>query len=313
MKVHQNLLDLPRPHDQALEIGLTIGNFDGVHLGHQQLLAKIKSECEQRSLAFVVMTFIPHPQKILQPEKERFLLASYEHRRTLLEKAGVDHLIEMKFTRDFSTLGPEEFLEKFLFCYAGLKHLYLGYDFAFGANKQGGFDLVNEICVSRQIEVDIQPKFTHQGKVVSSSLLRDFITSGQVELTRSFLGHPFHLEGFVIKGEGRGRKLGFPTANVQVSSDLIVPEKGVYVTRTTHKGMTYQSVTNIGNNPTFRDSEQISIETNLFDFDQDIYGEELEIQFLKRIRHEKKFATVNDLISQIRLDVQVARNYSDTP
>ncbi len=313
MKVHQNLPDLPKHHDKPLEIGLTIGNFDGVHLGHQQLLAKIKSECQQHALTFVVMTFIPHPQKILQPEKERFLLASYDHRRKLLEYAGVDHLIEMKFTRDFSTLGPREFMEKFLFTYPGFKHLYLGYDFAFGANKQGGFDLVKEICEPRGIAVDIQPKFSHHGKVVSSSLLREFITSGQVEEARSFLGHPFHLEGLVVKGEGRGKKIGFPTANVHVSSDLIVPDKGVYVTLTTHKGMTYQSVTNIGNNPTFRDSDQISIETNLFDFDLDIYGEQLEIQFLKRIRPERKFPTVNDLITQIKLDVELARKYSDQP
>ena len=305
MKVLQNLHDI----DNAPEIGLTIGNFDGVHLGHKQLLQKIKQDCLARKQAFVVVTFVPHPQKILQPEKERFLISSYDQRRKLLSDLGVDYLVEMKFTRDFSTLSPEKFLESFLFCYPKLKNFYLGYDFAFGANKQGGFDLVREICEPRGINVEIQPKFEHKGEVVSSSLLRDLVNSGKIPETNDFLGRPFHLEGLVVKGEGRGKKIGFPTANVQVSPDLIVPEKGVYVTRTTYKGMTYQSVTNIGNNPTFKDTNHIHIETNLFDFDLDIYGEQLDIQFLQKIRDEKKFPTVNDLINQIRADVEVARNF----
>ena len=309
MKVLHNLLDIPQGKAQYPAIGLTIGNFDGVHLGHIQLLEKIKSDCISNNLAFVVVTFVPHPQKILQPEKERFLLASFEQRRILLEKLGVDYLVEMKFTRDFSTLGPEDFMDKFLFCYPNLKNFYLGYDFAFGANKQGGFDLVKQICAPRGIYVEIQPKFEHKSQVVSSSLLRELIQDGKIEEANDFFGRPFHIEGLVIKGEGRGKKIGFPTANIQVSPDLIVPQKGVYVTRSTYKGMMYQSVTNIGNNPTFKDTDQLNIETNLFDFDLDIYGETLDIQFLHKIRNERKFPTVNDLITQIKADVELAKKH----
>src|SRR5205085_1581858 len=137
MKILHNLLDIPKDRDGYPPIGLTIGNFDGVHIGHRELLKKIKAECQAKNLLFVVVTFVPHPQKILQPDKERFLINSYDQRRTLLKRIGVDVLVEMKFTRDFSTLKAEEFLSKYLLSYPNLKDFYLGYDFAFGANKEG--------------------------------------------------------------------------------------------------------------------------------------------------------------------------------
>lgn len=309
MKTLHNLLDVPKDGGKYPLAGITIGNFDGVHLGHQQLLKKIKADCSARGLKFIVVTFTPHPQKILQPGKEQFLISSYEQRRQLLKKLGVDYLVEMLFTRDFSTLSPEEFLNNYLLIYPSLQNVYLGYDFAFGANKQGDYDLVKSICAPRGVEVEIQPKFEFNGKIISSSLIRERLISGSIDEVEEMLGRPFHLEGVVIKGEGRGKKIGFPTANIQVSQNLIVPHKGVYVTRTVYDGMTYKSVTNIGNNPTFKGGNQLHIETNLFDFDHDIYGERLEIQFLHKIREEKKFFTVNELIDQIRQDVVFAKNY----
>lgn len=307
MKVVQNLLDITKQGNEYPAIGLTIGNFDGVHIGHRQLIQKIKANCEAQKLKFVIVTFVPHPQKILHPEKERFLINSYDQRRELLASLGVDYLVEMKFTRDFSTLEPEDFIKNYLFCYPKLHHFYLGYDFAFGANKQGGYDLVKSFCAPEGVKVEVQPAFEYDHAIVSSTLIRNLLLAGDVDKVEKILARPFHLEGVVVKGEGRGKKIGFPTANVQVSSDLIVPGKGVYVTRTTYKGMTFQSVTNIGHNPTFKDTEVIHIETNLFDFDSDIYGETLEIQFLKKLRDEKKFPTVNDLINQIKADVLEAK------
>lgn len=313
MRILHNLLDIPKINGEYPAIGLTIGNFDGVHIGHRQLLKKIKSDCLAKNLLFVVVTFVPHPQKILQPDKERFLINSYEQRRTLLKKLGVDVLVEMKFTRDFSTLKAEEFLSKYLLSYPNLKDFYLGYDFAFGANKEGDYDLVRSICHPRGVEVEIQPKYEFHGQVVSSSLIRERLMSGKIDEVDAILERPFHMEGVVVKGEGRGKKIGFPTANIQVSQDLLVPHKGVYVTRTIYNGMTFKSVTNIGNNPTFKDGNQIHIETNLFDFDTDIYGEMLDIQFLHKIRDEKKFPTVNDLISQIKADVDFAKEFLSEP
>lgn len=309
MKILHRLLDINKVNGSYPPIGLTIGNFDGVHLGHQELLKKIKLECKKKDLLFVVITFIPHPQKILHPEKEHFLINSYEQRRNLLRGMGVDILIEIGFTRDFSTLPPEKFLAEHLLTYPELKDFYLGYDFAFGANKQGDYDLVKELCKPLNVQVEIQSKFEFNGKIVSSSLIRERVISGKVDEVEELLARPFHLEGVVIKGEGRGKKIGFPTANIQVHSDLIVPHRGVYITRTKHNGMTYNSITNIGHNPTFKDTHQIHIETNLFDFDTDIYGEKLDIEFLCKVRDEKKFSTVNDLIAQIKEDISFAKQF----
>jgi riboflavin kinase/FMN adenylyltransferase len=309
MKILQSLLDIPKVNGTYPEIGLTIGNFDGVHLGHRELLKKIKSECKEKKQLFVVVTFIPHPQKILQPEKERFLINSYDQRRELLSSLGVDILIEMGFTRDFSTLTPESFLNDHLLVYPMLKDFYLGYDFAFGANKEGGYDLVKFLCRPLNVKIEIQPKFEFKGKVVSSSMIREKVENGKIDEVDELLARSFNLEGVVIKGEGRGKKIGFPTANIQVSSDLIVPQMGVYITRTIYKGMTYNSITNIGNNPTFKETHQLHIETNLFDFETDIYGEKLDIEFLHKVRNEVKFQTVNDLIAQIKTDVAFAKKF----
>lgn len=309
MKILHSLLDIPETNGVYPEIGLTIGNFDGVHLGHRELLKKIKSQCKNKNLLFVVVTFIPHPQKILQPEKVRFLINSYDQRRNLLRSLGVDVLVEIGFTRDFSTLAPEKFLQNHLLNYPNLKDFYLGYDFAFGANKQGDYDLVKALCKPLNVEVEIQPKFEFNGRVVSSSLIRERVISGRIDEVQELLARPFHLEGVVIKGEGRGKKIGFPTANIQVSPDLIVPHRGVYVTRTNYNGMTYNSITNIGYNPTFKETHHTHIETNLFDFDTDIYGETLDIEFLHKVRDEIKFPTVNDLIAQIKSDVVFAKDF----
>ena len=309
MKILSSLQDIPKVAGQLLPIGLTIGNFDGVHLGHRDLLSKIKNECLQKGLKFVVVTFIPHPQKILSPEKPHLLISSYQQRRKLLEDQGVDFLIELKFTRDFSTLTPDKFLSNYLLNYPALKEFYLGYDFAFGANKVGGHDLVKSLCAPLKIDVQIQPKFEVDGKVVSSSLIREKISNGEILEANKFLSSSFKLEGVVVKGEGRGKKIGFPTANIQVAEDLIIPQKGVYVTRTYYQGMIYNSITNIGNNPTFKDTQQLHIETHLFDFDIDIYGEVLSIEFLMKVRDERKFSTVNDLITQIKSDVDFAKTF----
>lgn len=308
MKILQSLLDI-KIDSQHPDIGVTIGNFDGVHIGHRQLLKKIKEECNSKNLKFVVVTFNPHPQKILHPGKDHFLISSYDQRRQLLKKLGVDFLIEIMFTRDFSTLSPDEFLKEYILVYPKLKDFYLGYDFAFGANKQGGHDLVKSICLKSGIEVEIQPKFEFKGSVVSSSLIRERLISGRIDEVEEILGRPFNLEGVVVKGEGRGKKIGFPTANIQTSNDHLVPHKGVYVTKTNYQGMTYQSITNIGNNPTFKNGNQLHIETHIFDFDTDIYGETIEIEFLHKLRDEKKFPTVNDLIDQIKTDVGVAKDF----
>lgn len=300
--VPQALKELNAPN-----VGLTIGNFDGVHLGHQELLRKIKLDCAEKGYAFGVVTFVPHPHQILQPEKKAFLINSYQQRRKCLEEIGVDVLVELRFDRDFSTLSPEDFLRRFIAPHEQIKKLYLGYDFAFGANKSGGHSLAHEILNPLGIEVELQDVYEDGSGIVSSTLIRETLTEGAVDRASELLGRPFSLDGVVIKGEGRGKKIGYPTANIKVSDDQLVPASGVYVTRTRYQGMTFNSITNIGSNPTFNKGQSLHIETNLFDFTSDIYGEEIEVSFIQKIRDERRFPTVNDLIQQISSDVSVAK------
>ena len=293
----------------ALEkLGVTIGNFDGVHLGHQSLLSQIKSNCKSQKSKLLVITFVPHPVKVLRAKKS-FLINSYNNRRKLLEENGVDYLCEIDFTRDFSSLDPVSFLENYLFKIKNLDSIYLGYDFAFGSNKEGGRDLVLNECKKRNITIEIQPEFEEKNQLVSSSLIRKQLEEGNVSKANEFLGRPFTITGTVVKGEGRGRQIGFPTANISFFEDKKIPRGGVYITQTKYRDQDYHSVTNIGINPTFSDTSLLSVETHVLDFDNDIYGESIEISFLKNLREEKKFKSVNNLVDQIKKDVNLARDY----
>ena len=289
-------------------IQVTIGNFDGVHIGHQEFLSRIALDCKQAKSKFVVITFVPHPIQILKAQSG-FLINSFLERRELLAKCGVDYLLEVDFTRDFSTLKPEDFLAKFVFSFLGIDKIYLGHDFAFGANKSGDYKLAKTLCEKENISLILQDEFLLDSHTVSSSIVRASIAIGEMEQVYSLLGRAYFLSGRVIKGQGRGKQIGFPTANIDFGKELIVPARGVFITQTTIHDMTYNSVTNIGINPTFNMGLDINIETHLLDFNRDIYGEEMRVTFLKKIRDEKKFSSVNDLVTQIDCDVQSAKKF----
>ena len=291
------------------DLAITFGNFDGVHLGHQQLINELRKRASDDNQALGIVTFIPHPRKILQIHADGFLLCSYKQRRKWLSELGVDYLIEIPFNRDFSTLSASDFLDKYILTYPSLRAIYLGWDFAFGANKQGDADIVKKHSYGRSIVVEEFGKYPAATEAVSSTLVRNALVSGDMIKARFLLGRSFSIEGIVVKGEGRGKRIGVPTANLQIDTDIIHPASGVYVTETSTKNMTYRSVTNIGHNPTFKDDKKLTIETHLIDFDEDLYGETLEVKFLERLRSEKKFATVNDLIDQIRKDIQRGKDY----
>ncbi len=306
MKVYERIKDLPID----LEFGLTIGNFDGFHRGHQALLRDVNKKCSLKGIEMVVMSFVPHPIAILKNQKS-FLLNTYSERRDLLAEDGVKYLVETTFTRDFSTLRPTEFLDQHIFSHQGLRLLLLGYDFAFGANKEGNHKFVKNYCVDKEVEVITQEKYTNNEEVYSSSLARKFLKEGDTLEAKKVLGRPFFIKGRVIKGAGRGRQIGFPTANIEVDFNRMVPSFGVYATFCRYRGGLYKSITNIGRNPTFNTDDGLNIETNIFDFNEDIYGEEVQILFSKKIRDEKKFPSVNELIEQIRQDVEKRKGMND--
>jgi riboflavin kinase/FMN adenylyltransferase len=290
------------------KIQVTIGNFDGVHIGHREFLTRIAKDCKENKCKFVVITFVPHPVQILKAQSG-FLINTFIERRELLEQCGVDYLLEVDFTRDFSTLLPDEFLAKYVFSFSKIDKIYLGHDFVFGANKSGDYKLAKNICEKEKVKLILQDEFRLDNHSVSSSVVRAAISSGEMEKVNSLLGRHFFLSGRVIKGQGRGKQIGFPTANIEYGKELITPALGVYITQTTIHDMTYNSVTNVGVNPTFNMGLEVNIETHLLDFDRDIYGEEMRVNFFKKIRNEIKFASVNALVTQINTDVKTAKDY----
>lgn len=302
-----NIEDLNKSFPDS-EIIITMGNFDGVHLGHKSILEAILNKKNNSSQKFGLVTFVPHPRVVLKGD-EGFLINDYEERRSLIESIGLDFIVELRFDRDFSTQTPDQFLDNYILKIDNLKKIYLGHDFAFGANKKGTHEIVVNRTKGRNIQVFLESEI-HDDKGVrfSSTDIRDAITSGQMQKANDYLGRNFYVSGSIVKGQGRGKKIGFPTANILCDSSRIIPKNGVYKTKTTLDNMVYQSITNVGVNPTFKDDKKTIVETNIFDFDEDIYGETIKVEFIDFIRDEKKFTSVNELIDQISEDVQKTKD-----
>lgn len=290
---------------------LTIGNFDGVHAGHRNFLSQIREIAIEKNCLVAVLTFVPHPRQILSPTND-YLINTYEERRCLLQEVGIDYLYEINFTRDFSTLSPLEFLTKYIGDNKKIKDIFIGHDFAFGANKAGNYQVLKEFCSERSIGFFLGDEFHVNNSNVSSTIIRQTLKMGDIPLAHEYLKRDFFMSGRIIKGFGRGKKIGFPTANIQYSEDRIVPKEGVYATKTFCDGSYYLSVTNIGRNPTFEGSEKISIETHILDFNRDIYGEEIRIHFISYLRGEVRFSSINELVEQIKKDAQSSRQMGMT-
>ena len=288
------------------DFAITIGNFDGVHIGHRSILEDIQKKCQAKSLKFVLITFKPHPLRILCP-KENFLINTYTEKEKLISSLDIDYFLEIPFDRDLSTLDPSSFLDKFILTNNRIHSIYMGHDFAFGANKKGNFAFVKDYC--KKVHVEKLKEFSPDEEHVSSSIIRKHIDKGEIDRANSLLGRQFFLMGTIVKGAGRGKQIGFPTANISYSTDRITPKIGVYITTVEIREMTYFSITNIGVNPTFSEDNHKTVETYIFDFDDDIYGEDLKVSFLQRIRDEKKFNSVNELVDQIKLDVEFSKAY----
>jgi len=290
------------------ELALTIGNFDGLHCGHRSILSKIINRCNENNCELVVMTFVPHPMQLISPSND-FLINSYAERRELFKEIGVKYVLEVDFTRDFSTLQPAQFLDLYLLTNQKLKDIYMGHDFSFGTNKSGSFDFAKNYCSEKNVTVHLMDEFKLQDHSVSSSEIRKQLKMGNTKSVNEMLTRPFYISGRVIKGEGRGKQIGFPTANLQYAKGRITPGKGVYLTKTIIKNTTINSITNVGNNPTFNDDKNLFVETHLLDFDADIYGDEIKVLFFDKIRDEKKFNSIDELVAQISTDSEYARKW----
>lgn len=286
---------------------LTIGSFDGVHLGHQQIIQSLVKGAKQAGVPSVVVTFFPHPQFVLRGESRPYYLTLPEKRAQLLAELGVDFVFTYPFDQRISRLSARDFISS-LFEDFHFKELLVGYDFALGKDREGDSDLLQEIGGDLGYNVRVIPPFLVKDKLVSSSLIRSKIREGDVRLANALLGREFSISGQVIKGDDRGKSLGFATCNLDVNSQVVNIRSGVYASRGLVSGKLWPAVTNIGFRPTFgEDLLTPRIEAHLLDFSGDLYGQEVELFFVDRLRDEMKFSLVDDLIDQIKQDVSKTR------
>ncbi|MCZ2121635.1 MAG: bifunctional riboflavin kinase/FAD synthetase [Anaerolineales bacterium] len=285
---------------------LTIGVFDGVHRGHQAILHKLVQIAHAQNEAAIVLTFDPHPAQVLAGKEIKYLTTPDE-RADLLAAFGVDYVITQRFTPDLSTASAYEYMSK-LKARLGLKRLLIGYDFALGKNREGNAARLGEIGKELEYALEIIPALSGASGVISSTEIRKLISSGKIAEAKQLLGHPYTLSGEVIRGAQRGRALGFPTANVDYPPQKAAPANGIYACWAYLGGEKFMAATNIGFNPTFTPERKTpSLEAYLLDFDRDIYGADLKLEFSARIRDELKFDSIEALIEKIHADVAETR------
>jgi riboflavin kinase/FMN adenylyltransferase len=284
------------------EMLLTIGVFDGVHLGHRHLISKLKELAGKQGNLSGVITFSQHPQEVLSPKTRLPSLTGLEQRLALLEDEGIDIVIPLPFTPQLANLSPKQFLS-LLKEYLKMKGLVVGPDFALGKGRQGDINALRKLGQEMDFSLTVVPPMTIDGETVSSTAIRKALAEGDIKRAQKLLGRPFRLQGRVGSGDKRGIKLGFPTANLEVEPGQALPVGGVYACRAYINNQSYPAMTNIGTRPTFGGGPRL-IEVYLLDYNGDLYGHELAIDIIERLRDEKKFDTPEQLIEQIAEDVK---------
>jgi riboflavin kinase/FMN adenylyltransferase len=285
---------------------LAIGDFDGVHLGHQVVINRAIERAKSLNIAASIMTFHPHPREVLGQCKYTSLLTPVQAKMRLFERLGVNLTYLVSFNQEFMKVSPEHFVENMLIPMQ-VDTVIVGFDFRFGYQGAGTPDALCELAQGR-FAVEVIRPYHQSGCKVSSTLVREHLQSGEVEQANALLGRPYSINGRVVTGDGRGRTIGFPTANIDLLGSFVVPVLGVYAVRVTVEGRTYNGVMNLGKKPTFVENlEKPTLEAHLFDFSQDIYDCDVSVDFIAYIRPERKFASAEELISQIHRDAETAK------
>jgi riboflavin kinase/FMN adenylyltransferase len=287
---------------------LTLGVFDGLHLGHQLIMKTIVERARATAAVPTVITFDPHPRALLHPESAPPLLQTFDQKIEALGVLGIEQTIVIRFDQSFAQIRAEDFLRTVIADRLHAKEVYLGCGFAFGHGREGNIELLRTVSQSLGFFADEVLELRLRGRRVSSSRIRELLQQGQVNIARRMLGRPYGVEGRVVRGAERGAKLGFPTANLH-PQNRVIPRNGVYVTATLIDGQWRRSVTNIGTRPTFGADNESSVETFVMNWSGDLYGDVVRVRFLSRLREEKKFSSVDELKSQIERDVSRAQNY----
>jgi riboflavin kinase / FMN adenylyltransferase len=286
---------------------LTIGSFDGVHLGHQALLRNLTFLAHNAGTPAVALSFYPHPAIVLGKRNDPFYLTSPEEKADIMRSLELDHLINHPFNRQVASTSAQEFLN-YLHLHLKFRHLWVGPDFALGRGREGNIPTLTRLGEQFGFDLHVIDSILNGGETISSSRIRQAIAQGDLALANIWLGHPFRLAGEVIHGDGRGRDLGVPTANLAVWDDHAIPKPGVYICRAYRGSNTWGAVTNVGYRPTFENQpDKPMIEAFLLDFNQDIYGQTLQLDFLHRLRDEVRFPNVQALIDQMHADIDQSR------
>ncbi len=281
---------------------IALGSFDGLHLGHQTVINKTMERAAELDLPSGVYTFSPHPLKVINPAEAPSALMSRKQKINYLEKMGVDYFFEQIFTREFSRMDFVNFIKEILVGKLGVAHIVVGEDFKFGRGNRGNVEALEVLGSQYGFSTSGIDTIKLNSRRVSSTLIREMIKKGRVNLVQDFLGRYYRLDARVVPGEGRGRIMGFPTANLELMTDYTLPPNGVYAVYATYQGRRYKAIANFGVKPTFN-SDNYSIEVHLFDLDQDLYGESISIELIEFLRKEMTFTSSDQLIDQIKKDI----------
>lgn len=302
MEIFENLQDIGGIEPTAI----ALGNFDGIHLGHQRLIGDTVEKAREKGLKSAVFTFSNHPKDLLPREKKVKNILIKEDKEALIASLGVDYLFNIPFTKAIMTMSPETFIEELLLEKFQMKAAFCGFNYHFGYKAAGNPDVLRRLGAEKGYDVTEIPPFKIKGEIVSSSLIRTLIASGQVEKCETYLGRHYTIGGEVVVGNRLGKKLGFPTSNLVINPAMVTPPNGVYVTYCTYNGVRYPSVTNVGHKPTIGHYSK-NVETHIFNFDRELYGKQITVEFLKKTRDEVKFDNVRELSEQIVRDCKEAR------
>ena len=299
MKVYKHLSEF-NPIKNAV---VTTGTFDGVHIGHQKIIHRVKEIAHQIAGESVIITFHPHPRLVLFPEDNHLkMLNTLPEKIQLLAASGIDHLIIIPFTKEFSRLSSVDFIQQILVDQIGTKKLVIGYDHHFGKNREGSFEHLKHYGPSYGFEVEEIPKQDVNDIGVSSTKIRTALAQHQIEIANQYLGYPYAMEGIVVKGDQIGRSIGFPTANIQIQeSHKLIPADGIYAVHIQWHSQTYKGMLYIGDRPTVKRSKKV-IEVNIFDFDKEIYDEQIQVKLIQYIRGDQKFDSLDALKLSIQQD-----------
>ncbi len=302
------MLHLHSPNELSLKkTWLTIGVFDGVHRGHQEIIRTLTKGAKANNASSLVISFYPHPAAVLGKRINVKYLTLPEEKAELLAKMDVDVLLTHPFDSQTAALSAEAFMAE-IQARVKIEKLLIGYDFALGKNRQGNAEHLAVLGDKAGYAVQIFDSLQAADLAISSSRVRDALVAGRVRDAHQLLGHPYALRGFVIRGDGRGRKINVPTANIEINAEKIIPANGVYACWASTRGKKYRAVTNIGIRPTFTpDKEEANVEVHILDFDENIYGKELKLEFISRLRDEQKFNSVDGLLKQIHTDIVKAQ------